>query len=62
MNTYILLAPDYSQIDNIHCDYRYFHAYSLEHAKEQASHIWRCDPEDMVHIISFPGQQTAMPH
>ena len=56
MNTYLLMAPDYCQVDDVSSDFRYFHARDLVHAKERAADIWRCDADDIALIRAFRGK------
>ena len=60
MNTYLLMAPDYSRVDITADDFRYFHARNLEHAKNMAAGIWRCDAEDITLIVAFQVECEGM--
>ncbi len=60
MNTYVLLAPYCVQVDDWNSDCRYFHAPDLPHARETAGEIWRCDPDDIMCLIAFKGECTAL--
>ncbi len=56
MKTYILMAPDYSKVDNLSSDYRFYHAESLDRALARAADTWQCDPEDICVLFVFDGK------
>lgn len=60
MDTYILMAPDYAQIDDWDCDVRYFHAGDTANARLRAAAVWSCDPEDIVVLLVFTGELQAV--